>query len=418
MIRSLALLRPGAAGIGMKETYVRRRHGLEPVRMIHPRLTELLADNHGLMIYEDDTLCLVQALTGLSAADADRFRKRVSRHKTAEEEQLLRAEFLALCARRGVPAEAVTELWQQLAKFNRYSFCKSHAVSYGLIAWSACWLKAHFPLEFWTAALNNAQGSYPQRVYVEAIKRTGLEMRPPCVNHSERTFTIEESAIRVGLGSIGGLPLDLQERLIAERRRDGPYRGLADFRRRLTLGPEALALLIRAGALDGWGRSRPALFLEADLSPEQHPPTGELFPEEGLSDWSPTDYSAERRLRDQWQLLGFILGRPLFSFLCPRTPDRHSGPSLIDSRQLPAHRGRLVCVRGLVATGRHTFTHDGRPLQFLSLEDDHGLIEVSLFPGTCEQVPYLTIGPHEATGTVEEQYGVFTLTVRSLERIA
>ncbi|MFO0928078.1 MAG: hypothetical protein U0736_13750 [Gemmataceae bacterium] len=60
-------------------------------------------------------------------------------------------------------------LWPQLAKFNRYSFCKSHSVSYGLIAWQAAYLKAHHPLAFWTAALNNAQGSYPRRVYVEAI---------------------------------------------------------------------------------------------------------------------------------------------------------------------------------------------------------------------------------------------------------
>ncbi len=416
VIRSLALLRPGAAGIGMKESYIRRRHGLEPVRLAHPRLTALLDDTHGLMIYEDDALRLVQALTGLSAADADRFRKRVSRHATEQEAQLLKGEFLALCARQGVPAEAVTELWLQLAKFNRYSFCKSHAVSYGLIAWSAVWLKAHFPLEFWTAALNNNQGAYPRRVYIEAIKRAGLELRPPCVNRSELTFHLEERAIRVGLGVIAGLPVDLQERLIQERSDNGPYLSLADFRQRVRPGPEALALLIRSGALDWTGQSRPALFLEADLSPEcEQGQPAELFPEQDSPGWSPSDYSEERRLWDQWHLLGFILGRPLFSFLCSRFPTHHPGPPLIDSRQLRAHRGRLVRVRGIVSTGRHTFTQDGRPLQFLSLEDDYGLVEVSLFPGTCEQVPYMTLGPYEATGVVEEHYGVFALTARFLE---
>ena len=72
-----------------------------------------------------------------------------------------------------VPADAADGLWPQLAKFNRYSFCKSHAVSYGLIAWAAAHLKVHHPLAFWTAALNNTQGSYPRRVYVEAVKRAG-----------------------------------------------------------------------------------------------------------------------------------------------------------------------------------------------------------------------------------------------------
>ncbi len=166
VIRALALIRPGAASLGAKETYIRRRRGLEPVRLLHPRLAGVLQETHGLLIYEDDTLRLIQALTGLSAPDADRFRKRVTKHKTEEDEQTLHREFLALCGRRGVPVEAVAEVWPQLAKFNRYAFCKSHAVSYGLIAWSAVWLKAHFPLEFWTAALNNNQGMYPRRVYI------------------------------------------------------------------------------------------------------------------------------------------------------------------------------------------------------------------------------------------------------------
>jgi hypothetical protein len=75
-----------------------------------------------------------------------------------------------------------------------------------------------------------------------------------------------------------------------------------------------------------------------------------------------------------------------------------------------------VRVQGLVATARHVFTEDGRPIQFVTLEDEHGLAEVTLFPGTCLQVPCLTMGPYVATGVVEEQYGVFTLTARSFER--
>jgi hypothetical protein len=69
-----------------------------------------------------------------------------------------------------------------------------------------------------------------------------------------------------------------------------------------------------------------------------------------------------------------------------------------------------------VATARHVLTEDGRPLQFVTLEDEYGLAEVTLFPGTCPQVPYLTLGPYTATGVVEEQYGVFTVTARSFGR--
>ena len=200
VIQSLALIRPGAAGAGVKERFVRRRLDLEPTVPLHPRLTGLLGETKGLLLYEDDALRVLQALTGLDAPDADRFRKRVSKHKTPQEGEALRQEFLTLCARAGVPAEAVAELWTQLAKFNHYAFCKSHAVSYGLIAWDAAWLKAHHPAAFWTAALNNNQSAYPHRVYIEAIKRAGLEIRPPCIAHSEDIFTLEDGALRVGLG--------------------------------------------------------------------------------------------------------------------------------------------------------------------------------------------------------------------------
>jgi DNA-directed DNA polymerase III PolC len=414
VIQSLALLRPGAASIGMKECFIRRRLGLEPAQVFQRTLKDLLGDTHGLMLYEDDALRLIQALTGLDAPEADRFRKRISKHQNADEAEGLRREFLALCARRGVPAEAVGELWVQLAKFNRYLFCKSHAVSYGLIAWRAAWLKAHHPLAFWVAALNNNQGAYPRRVYVEAIKRAGLELRLPCVNRSHGPCTPEDGAIRIGLDSVAGLPQELRERLLEERARGGPYRDLADLRRRVAPGPEALSALVRCGGLDFTGRTRPALFLEADLAEARRPAGGELFAEDPAQGWRPIDYPPARRWRDEWDLLGFVLGPPLFALF--RHADPRAGVPLVGSGQLCAHVGRRVRVQGLVATARHVFTQDGRPIQFVTLEDEEGLSEVTLFPGTCRQVPYLTIGPYVATGTVEDRYGAYTLTAERFER--
>jgi DNA-directed DNA polymerase III PolC len=415
VVQALALLRPGAAGEGVKESFLRRRHGLEAPRVAHPRLAGVLADTHGLMVYEDDALRLVQELTGLSALDADRFRKRVAKHKGEAEARVLEAEFLGLCARQGIPAEAVAELWRQLAKFNRYSFCKSHAVSYGLIAWEAAWFKAHHPVAFWTAALNNNQGAYPRRVYVEAIKRAGILLRLPCVNRSGDVFVPEEGAIRTGLGVIVGLPLELRETLLEDRRQRGPYRNLADLRRRLKPGPEALATLIRCGACDALGPSRPALFLEAELQDLARSDGNELFPAGLQDEWSPTDYPTLRRLRDEWQLLGFVIGPPLFSlYRRPEPPD--GGPPFVRSQELPKYEGRNVRIQGLVATARHVITHDGRPVQFVTLEDEDGLAEVTLFSGQCPQIPYLTMGPYVAGGVVEEQRGVYALTAKSFER--
>jgi DNA polymerase III alpha subunit len=421
VVQALALIRPGAASIGAKETFVRRRRGLEPVVTPHSRLEPLLRDTEGLMLYEDDALGIIQALTGLPAADADRLRKRITKYRTDEEARALTREFLAACAREGVPRAVAAEVWVQLAKFNQYSFCKSHAISYGLIAWQAVHLKAHHPLEFWTAVLNNNQGMYPRRVYVEAAKQAGLALRLPCLNRSQAAFTIavgEENAIRVGLGAVASLDQELGAAILAGRREHGLYRDLADFGRRLGPGPEALALLIRCGALDFTGKPRPALFLQADLA-DRMKDDGEsvsssfiLHPSSFQPDWSPADYDGGRRLRDEWELLGFITGPPLMALFRPGLP-----AGLVTSRDLAAHVGRTVRVTGLVATARRTETRDGRDMQFVTLQDEWGLIEVTLFPGTCEPVAYLNLGPYLVTGVVEEQYGVHTVTAHSFRLV-
>jgi DNA-directed DNA polymerase III PolC len=409
VIQSLALIRPGAASIGAKECFVRRRHGLEPVRVAHPSLEPLLRETMGLMLYEDDGLAVIQALTGLPATDADRFRKRVAKHRTEAEALELTKEFLAACDRHGTPRAASAEMWVQLAKFNNYSFCKSHAVSYGLIAWKAATLKARYPLAFWTAALNNNQGMYPRRVYIEAIKRAGIPLRLPCVNRSRGPFSIEDGAIRTGLDAIASLDETLKATILAERERHGLYRDLADFRRRVQPGPEALAMLIRCGGFDFTGQPRPALFLACDLQ-DRAGLGGQLFRDDLADDWKPSDYATVRRFRDEFALLGFITGPPLMALFRSRVREG------ITSRDLAANIGRRVRVSGLVATARHTPTSDGRDMQFVTLEDEWGLIEVTLFPGTCEPVAYLAMGPYTATGRVEEQFGVVTLTAEKFER--
>jgi DNA-directed DNA polymerase III PolC len=415
VIQGLALVRPGAASLHEKRCFIHRRRGEEPVSYLHPSLEPVLGETYGVMIYEDDALRVIQALTGWPASEADWFRKRLTKPHGDAEDELLAKAFAEGCARQGISEAVARAQWEQLAKFHYYAFCKSHAVSYGLIAWKATYLKVHHRLCFWTAALNNNQGVYPRRVYIEAIKRDGISLKLPCINRSAGPFTPEDGAIRVGLEAIGGLDQELRETVLADRERRGLYRDLADFRRRLKPGPEALAILIRTGALDFTGKPRPALFLGAELEDALHRPVErqqpELFPADGDWGWNPADYAAERRMQDEWDGLGFIVGPPLMSLFRPRLP-----VGLVASRDLEAYRGRTVQVAGMVAASRDTTMIDGRLMQFVTLEDEWGLIEVTLFPGECPPVPYLCLGPYLARGMVEEQYGVMTITAQSFHK--
>jgi DNA polymerase III alpha subunit len=461
VIQALALIRPGAASIGAKEKFIRRRRGLEPVEHLHPYLEPLLRDSCGLMLYEDDALRVVQALTGLTAPEADRFRKQITKSESSEEITALSKAFLTACDRNGIDRPSAEETWVQLAKFNSYSFCRSHSISYGMIAWEAAFLKAHFPLVFWTAALNNNQGMYPRRVYVEAAKlqgtariedrgskiaearslprssildppssirkgdasiepRAGIPFFLPCVNRSQREFAIEGSGIRTGLGCIRSLDEATMESILADRERRGPYQGLVDFQRRNAAGPETLALLIQVGAFDFTNQSRASLMLEAALE-EVHPERSSFFADaatahSGVSgphtpvwpfDWMPADYSQVRQWKEEWERLGFLAGPPVMELFRPFLPH-----GLHDSRCLSSLLGRPIRLAGLVATGRHTETKNGEEMQFITLEDEWGLVDVTLFPRICPPLAHLTMGPYLVEGEVEEQYGVLTVTAR------
>jgi DNA polymerase III alpha subunit len=219
---------------------------------------------------------------------------------------------------------------------------------------------------------------------------------------------------------IHGLDEAAWEAILEDRRRRGPFADFHDFRRRVPLGSETLALLILAGAFDFTGCSRPELLLDAEMvgrtltsCPPRQP---ELFASPAAGNtpqaaWSPSDYSQARRWKEEWERLGFLVGPPLMSLFRPYLPQ-----GLPASRDLHMLIGKRVCVAGLVATARHAATKHGETMAFMSLQDEWGFIDVTFFPGTFPTATYLGMGPYLVWGTVEEQYDVVTVTAERFRK--
>lgn len=414
VIQSLALIRPGAASIGMKERFIRRRRGIENPPGIEPALAKVLGDTQLMLLYEDDSLRLLKELAQLTPPDADAFRKKITKWQTEEQCNALGVEFFDLCEGSGVSRRALADLWLQLSKFNRYSFCKSHAVSYGIIAWKAAWLKAHHPREFWTSALNNNQGAYPRHVYVEAIRRAGIPLFAPCVNRSRSNFIPEENGIRVGLDAIASLPQGFKILLHEDRNRNGPYTSLAELVTRLKPGSETLALLIRSGACDCFGLPRAVLYLQAES--ELLRGARELFAPRVPDLWAPMQISKLHKANDEWRTIGFTLEIPLMAMF--RAGVGYSVPAefghVTSCKDISLSVGREITIEGTVVAARRTTTESGKPMQFISLEDETGLADVVLFPGNCKPIAHLSIGPYVVQGIVEEHHGVPVLSATKI----
>jgi len=414
VMKALALIRPGAASIGMKEVFLRRRRGLEAVPRGCPHVDGLLRETHGVMLYEDDVMLVAAALLGGPLSEADRFRKAVQKCPDDDARLKLSREFLARCRANGVPAEYAKDLWVQMAKFNAYSFCRAHAASYALLAYAGAYLKTHYPLEYWVAALNNNQSMYPPRVYVEQAKRDGIRFVLPDANRSGEEFRPDRESIRVGLNFVAGLGPAGIEAILRSRQR-GPFGSLSEFLARTHLGREQARGLVLCGAFDFTGRKRPELMMEMDVffgaGAGRARLAGTLLPARPELPDVPNDYSPRRKARDEWRILGISVGRHVLEHYRRQL----AGATDADSRDLPGRVGRRVRIAGMLEAQRATPTRAGKTMLFLTLDDEYGLFEVTVFPDACRKIPPIRRhGPYVVTGKVEQQYGAVTVSAESI----
>jgi len=417
VMKALALIRPGAASIGMKEVFIRRHRGLDPVPQAHPRVGAVLADTHGVMLYEDDVMLVAAAMLGGSLAQADRFRKAVQKCRTDAQRLELSCEFLAGCRKNGIDMDYAKSMWVQMAKFNAYSFCRAHAASYGVLAYAGAYLRAHYPLEFFVAALNNNQSMYPVRVYVEQAKRAGVRFLLPDINRSDEEFSIDPAqgdAVRVGFNRVSGIgPAGIASIVEARQRED--FQGLADCLRRTHLGEQELRSLILCGAFDSFGRNRPTLMLELNLLLNDRPdPWGNqemLLRVAPNVDGLPDDFEAMRKYLDERRILGLSVREHIMAIHRAYLAGRVDA----DSRVLRERLGKRVRIAGVLEAQRTAPTRRGERMMFLTLDDEFGLFEVTVFPSVLPGASSLKhYGPYIVTGRVEDQYGAISLTAESI----
>lgn len=273
VIQAVALIRPGPAGSGMKDAYVRRFRGLEAPTPPHPRLTDVLWDTYGVMLYQEDVMRVAQALAGMDLAEADLLRRALQKRRTDELEPLAR-RFQEGCEAEGISRADAKSAWDLVANFASFGFCKAHAVTYGRISYRAVWLKTHHPAVYMAAFINSHTGYYKQRVYVEEARRLGAVILAPDVNRSAIDFTVEwlgegeedkTPALRIGLGGVKGLSRALLARILEERERRGPFLSMPDFLERSRAHSDEAEHLIQCGALDGFDRTRPELLWRLHL---------------------------------------------------------------------------------------------------------------------------------------------------------
>jgi len=266
IIALVALYRPGPMdNIGM---FGDRKNGRAAIEYPHPLLEGILAETYGIFVYQEQVMQAAQVLAGYSLGEADLLRRAMGK-KIKSEMDAQRARFVDGCATHNqISAAKANELFDTIDKFAGYGFNKSHAAAYALIAYQTAWLKAHHRAEFYAASMSFDMALTDKLgIFVEDMRRGGVECLPPDINASHPYFTVEDGAVRYALGALKGVGEKAMEALVEERERGGPFAGLEDFAARIDprlLNRRQLESLAGAGAFDSLKPDRPAVFAAAE----------------------------------------------------------------------------------------------------------------------------------------------------------
>jgi DNA-directed DNA polymerase III PolC len=422
LVQCVALVRPGASGSGMKQHFIDRHHGREEVVYEHPAMQDVLGDTYGVMIYQEDVIKVAHAVAGMDLTEADALRRVMTKKRGPREMAKHMKRFLEKAQANGVAEDVAQRIWELIANFAAYAYCKAHAATYGELAYQCAYLKTHYPAEFFAAVLSNRGGFYMPPIYLEEAKRLGIEIRLPSINKSNWSYTVENDAIRMGFIEVRNLASNTVEALLAARNKEGLFRSLDDLYQRIRLSQGDAEALFQAGAFDEFGETRPVQYWRLKLRYRPGatgPQPSHTLPVEQQTNLNKQipDYSNRKRCDIEQEALScFTRIHPLH--YCQA--ELYERP-LIGSNDLPQYKGQHVTLAGWPIAERRVAIRDGRhgAMKFLTLEDTEGVFEAVLFSEAYQAFGHLLTlrGPYLLSGAVQEEHGALALIVDHLETL-
>jgi DNA polymerase-3 subunit alpha len=400
IIAMVALYRPGP--MDNIPTYINRKHGEEPVDCLHPMLEGILKETYGVIIYQEQVIQIAQVMGGYSLGQADLLRRAMGKKDKAEMAKQ-QARFVEGAVSRGVKKEDAAYIFELVDKFAGYGFNKSHAAAYALVSFHTAYMKANFREEFLAASMTlDLANTDKLAMFAAEARKSGIAVRPPCVNCSDVEFTVEPpqkkgqaGAIRYALAALKNIGTAAVETIVTERSTNGKYADLSDFARRMSpkiLNKRNLETMAAGGAFEALepnralvhGNAEQMLALANRLASDAAAGTQDLFGGGGATklDMRPVKmWTPMERLAEECKAIGFYLsGHPLdeYAALLPKlsaTPyvefERRAG--------LTATAGRLAAI---VVSARERRSQKGNKFAFALFTDASGQFEAVIFSDT------------------------------------
>jgi DNA polymerase-3 subunit alpha len=400
LVALVALYRPGAMRyIG---EYARGKRDPSSVGFRDPRLRPVTESTYGCVIYQEQLMEIAKQMAGFSPAEADDLRKAIGKKKRGLM-ATMKEKFLEGLGKSNTDRRVAQDLWSLMEAAADYSFNRSHAACYALIAYRTAWLRANYPAEYMAALISTVMSTKDKvPFFVNRCAEMGIEVLPPDINSSDHGFVVSGNSIRFGLDAVKNVGHQAVGAILDAREKGGRFTSIWDFCERVdtrAVNKRAVECLVKCGALDSTGASRRGMLevlphatsFGQKAQEDSRMGQGSIFDLGG----GPADASAEPTQHhppilaeefDQRELLRLekeTLGTFLSSHPLAEVKDalRARVDCSLSDLENKAD-GSIVTVGGIVTEVKRIRTKRGDPMMFATLDDVEGQVEMLILGQT------------------------------------
>ena len=389
LVASVALYRPGPLQNINQDEFALKKQGKMDPEYPHPKLKTVLEETYGIMLYQEQVMKIANILAGFSLGEADILRKAMGKKKM-DVMQSMGEKFIEGCVKNKISKTQAEDIFERMSAFAKYGFNKAHSVSYAEIAYETAYLKAHYPTEFYAAALtSNISGEVEDiRKFIKDARKHGIEVKAPNINISAYEFTPEDKAIRYGLGGIKNIGKNAVLEIIKERN-NKKFNNFFDFVERAggrLVNKKVIENLIKAGAFDPLEENRHSL-LSSLKNAIDYAKTKEkrkmetLFGEQKRELIPTSPFDENEKLRYEQEAFGFFFSsHPLAQY--EKLSETLFTPST-KLKEFPTNK--LIITGGAITKVEKKTSKKNRRWAKLRVEDENGSFDVLVFPKLFEE---------------------------------
>ncbi len=406
IVAGISLYRPGP--MDFIDKYIAGKNNKSKISYLHEKLEPILKDTYGCIVYQEQVMQIVRELAGYSFGRSDLVRRAMAKKKTDVMEKERHNFIYGIeneipgCIKNGVPEEIANKIFDEMIDFAKYAFNKSHAVCYAIIGFQTAFLKCYYPTEF-MAALLTSVGDFNNKVveYITECKAMNIKLLPPDINESRSNFSVSGNNIRFGLSAVKSIGKNIVERIIKERDKNGPFKSLSEFAKRLDgndLNKRNVENMIKCGMFDSLGakRSQYMQVYQQILSGVSHNKRNTMTGQVSMFDMMDENIEEIDELPDidefdKKDLLAFekdVLGIYISGHPLEALESQLKEHTTTDSLKLLNNEvadGTIVTIGGIITDKKIKITKSMKTMMFMKIEDLYGDVEVLLFPTVYEK---------------------------------